>query len=125
MKDSILKNKLYIKEVIENFNNKYDNNNNFINDFFTKIIKINNNSDRFKIKNKEYYIIKDKFTITNNFNGKKLSNPITILHDINEKDKFNNGVNIHFHKKLNKYVYVYFNRKQKYYLYYDFIQIYI
>jgi hypothetical protein len=119
MKDSILKNKMYTKKVIENFNSKYNNNTNFINNFFTKIIKVNNNSDRFKIKNKEYYIIKDKFTITNNFNGKKLSHPVIILHDINEKDKFNNRVNIHFHKKLNKYVYVYFNRKQKYYLYYD------
>ena len=123
--DSILKNKLYIKEVIENFNSKYNNNSNFINDFFTKIIKINNNSDRFKIKNKEYYIIKDKFTITNNFNGKKLSNPITVLHDINEKDKFNIGVNIHFHKKLNKYVYVYFNENKNIIYIMIVIQIYI
>ena len=63
---------MYTK-VIENFNNKYNNNNNFINDFFTKIIKVNNNSDRFKIKNKEYYIIKDKFTITNNLMVKIIS----------------------------------------------------
>lgn len=120
LKDNINKRKQYVKDVIDNFNDKYKKNNNiFINDFFSKLLKINSNSDKFKIKNNIYYLIKDKFIITNNFNGKKISNPITILHDINEKDKFNNGVNIHFHKKLNKYVYVYFNRKQKYYLYYD------
>ena len=124
-KEILLNKKEKISKILLKFEKRYVkhtkmNLKNYISEFINKLEK--KSGGKIKYDKNEYYLKLNKFIINNDYSGKQLQKPITILSegDYNVKRKdIQNDISKYYHSKIEKYVYLYYNRGNHTYFFYD------
>lgn len=124
-KKMLLSKKEEIKKILLKFEKRYIkhtkmNLKNYIGEFINKLEK--KSGGKIKFDKYEFYLKLNKFIINNDYSGKQLQKPITILSedDYNVKRKnIQNNISKYYHPKIEKYVYLYYNKGNQTYFFYD------